>query len=107
MKRTTVISLAIVLAGCASSKILLTDTEKADYKYGKTKFDRYTKEAFLEGKTITASSCIKCHKLKNPADFTEDKLNKVIPNMANRAKLSKEQADLVLKYYIASGKKAG
>ncbi len=104
MKRNIILGLGILLASCAASKIVMTDTESTNYKYGKTKFTGYTKEVFMQGKTIDASSCGRCHKLKNPANFTEEQLNKIIPNMAKKAKLSDADKDVVLKYYIASGK---
>lgn len=104
MKKNILFGLAIILAGCAASNIALSDTENASYKYGKAKFKGYSKEMFMQGKTIVNNSCTRCHKLKNPANFTEEQLNKIIPKMAEKAKISKEDEALVLKYYVASSK---
>lgn len=98
------LGLGIFLASCAASKVAMTDTESANYKYAKAKFSGYTKEQFVQGKTLTETNCIKCHRMKDPARFTEEQLNKIIPNMAKKAKISDADKDLVLKYYIASGK---
>lgn len=103
-KKNLLLGLGIFLASCAASKIAMSDAEAANYKYGKTKFDGYTKAQFMQGKTLNENNCAKCHKLKDPANFTEERLNKVIPNMAKKAKLTDADKDLVLKYYIASGK---
>ena len=82
MKKNTLFAIAILLMGCAASKIALTDVESANYKYAKTKFTDYSKEMFVQGKTINTNNCLKCHKQKDPIKFTEEQLNKIIPNMA-------------------------
>lgn len=104
MKRNMILGLAILFASCAASKIAMTDTESTSYKYGKTKFTGYTKEMYMQGKTVNANNCVRCHKLKDPANYTEEQANKIIPNMAKKAKLSDADKDLVLKFFIASGK---
>jgi len=106
MKKNILLGLAITFAGCAASNIALTDTENANYKYGKTKFKDYTKSMFAEGRTIDAKSCDRCHKLENPAEFTEAEINRIIPRMVKKARLSKEEGDVLLKFYIASGKRS-
>ena len=104
MKRKIIFGLSILFTGCAVSNIALTDTESAGYKYGKSKYKGYSKEMYVQGRTINESSCIKCHKLKNPANYTEEQLNKIIPNMAKKARISDEQREVLMKYYVASGK---
>jgi len=98
------LGIAIIFASCAASKVVMTDTESANYKYGKAKFADYSKEQFMQGKVVNEKSCGSCHKQKDPTRFTEQQLNKIIPNMAKKAKISDAEKDLVLKYYIASGK---
>lgn len=105
MKRNIFLGMAVLFASCAASKVVMTDTESANYKYGKTKFASYSKEQFMQGKLINEKSCGSCHKLKDPTRFTEQQLNKIIPNMAKKAKISDTEKDLVLKYYVASGKR--
>lgn len=104
MKKNIVFALAILFAGCAASNIALTDVESANYKYGKAKFKGYSKEMFAQGRTISANNCLRCHKQKDATKYTEEQLNKIIPNMAKKAKITDEEKDIVLKYYIASGK---
>lgn len=95
----------IVVAGCATSKkTTVTDPALADFKYGQTKFEGYTRAMFDNGKTIVNKSCNGCHGFKDPKGLTEERINHVIPNMAKKAKITDEEKDLVLKYYIASGK---
>lgn len=106
MKKNILFGLAIFFVGCAASNIALTDTESANYQYGKEKFKGYSKAMFAQGRTINANSCGKCHKLKDASRYTEEQLNRIIPNMAGKAKISKEEEGLVFKYYVASGKRA-
>lgn len=105
MKRILIYTSLICFIGCAGSKIVLTDNEDANYQYAKAKFAGYTKAMYLQGKTIDQNNCGRCHKLKNPSLFTEEKLNKVVPKMGDKAKLTEADKELVLKYYIAGSKK--
>lgn len=62
-------------------------------------------EEIAEGKSLFESSCADCHKLKNPADFTESQLNKIVPKMAAKAKITPEQGTKILNYMISASSK--
>ena len=47
--------------------------------------------AATEGKTLYEAKCQKCHKLKNVDNFTAEQWNKILPNMAGKAKLESEE----------------
>ena len=62
-----------------------------------------TKEAPLEnnlvqGKQIFENSCSKCHDLPKPAQYSSTEWVKIMNAMAPKAKLSKEQHQLVFNY---------
>lgn len=61
--------------------------------------------AISNGYAVSVEKCQKCHKLKDPAKFDAEKLNKVLPKMAKKAKLTEEQAALVYTYAMAFCKK--
>lgn len=104
MKKNVLFGLMLVVAGCAAKKVAVNNPDQVDIKYGQSKFEGYSQTMFEAGRTIANKSCTSCHNLKDPKMLTEERIYKVIPNMAEKAKLSNEDKDLVLKYYIASGK---
>lgn len=105
MKKAFLYFLGIALVGCAGSKLALTDADTANFNYAAAKFDGYTKQMYAQGKTISENSCNNCHKFKEPSAFTEEQLSKVVPKMADKAKLNATDKDLVLKYYLAGSKR--
>ena len=64
----------------------------------------YTPDQLAQGKTIFENSCNKCHGLKDPKTRTVEKLEKVLPGMIRKAKLSDDQGALVRAYMIANAK---
>lgn len=57
--------------------------------------------AVQNGYNVFAEKCQKCHKLKDPAKFTTEDWNKILPKMAKKAKLTDDQTALVKTYVIA------
>lgn len=68
--------------------------------------------AIAEGKSLYEQHCGTCHKLKNPQDFTQEELNKVVPNMVGKTNkkagsevISAEKQKALMTYLLASCKK--
>lgn len=73
---------------------------------------RIANPALAEGKSLYEQHCGACHKLKNPKDFTEEQLNKVVPNMvaktnkkAGNEAISAEKQKAILTYLVSACKK--
>ena len=66
----------------------------------------YTLNDLKSGQEIYNNNCDKCHKLFDPKKFSEEKLEKFVPIMAQKKKinLDKKQGDLILKYLITLGR---
>lgn len=62
----------------------------------------YSDLQLAEGKTIMEASCAGCHKIKEPQTRTVTKLEKVLPSMFRKAKLTEEQSALVRAYMLAN-----
>jgi len=81
--------------------IVLTN---ADVVWANNQWKGITLQDLKSGQDVFNNRCHKCHGLKNPHKFTTEKLQKVIPKMAIRAKLDKQQEDLVLKFMLTVGR---
>ena len=69
------------------------------------KFPNYTLSQLNEGKALYESNCGKCHPLKNPNKYSEQRLRGVVPKMVEKVNkngmvLNEEEASLILKYTI-------
>jgi hypothetical protein len=80
--------------------LLLIDPGQKDIARADEKFPGTTLEDLQKGKKIFESNCNKCHSLKMPFRVTEERIYKVLPVMAKRAKLDAKEEDLVLRYLI-------
>ena len=81
--------------------IMLTD---ADAAWANNQWKGITMQDLKSGQEIFNNRCHKCHGLKNPHKFSAEKLQKVVPKMANKAKLDKQQEDLILKFMMTVGR---
>lgn len=52
---------------------------------------------------LYVGKCAKCHKLHDPAKYTDEKWDEWMGKMAKKSKLKPEQAELLTRY-IAAGK---
>ncbi len=103
MKRTIIISAMILLAGCATVK-LITPTQ-ADVDRVLSKYPGYSLAELNEGKMNFEHRCTQCHKLKNPASRTEEQWNKIVPRMVQKANKKSEVIDAktkdsILRYLV-------
>ncbi|MBL7923357.1 MAG: hypothetical protein JNL88_04075 [Bacteroidia bacterium] len=90
MKKITCLLLVVFLAACSAK---MNPTQK-DVDRVSSRYEGYTLEMLLEGKQLYEANCTLCHKLKSPKDYSEEKLNKVVPAMVK--KLHKKKGSEVL-----------
>lgn len=81
--------------------IQLTD---ADAEWANKKWTGTTIQDLKSGQEVFNKNCDRCHKLKNPKKFNEEDWQKILPRMGKKAKLEKNQEELVLKFVITAGR---
>jgi cytochrome c5 len=57
-----------------------------------------------EGKQLFESNCVRCHKLKNPGDFSTEEWKEIVPRMAEKAKIDETTKGKILEYVLANAK---
>ena len=106
MKKTVLLSIlflsAMLLTQCAKKNVPASGVSAAD-EVAEMK-SKYTHAQVLEGKVIFEGNCQKCHELKEPAEFTVKKWDKILPGMSHKAKLTTDQAGLVRAWVITNAK---
>lgn len=90
---------ALTLAACSPSFIIPT---QADADRMQNEFPGVTLTALTEGKTLMENNCAKCHGLVKPKSRTTEEWTKIIPVMAQKAKLTKEQETKIRQYILTS-----
>lgn len=70
-------------------------TTTVDTKEETIKFPNATVE---EGFNLQAQHCARCHKLKTVDNYSREQWDKILPNMARKAKLTAEQEATVNEY---------
>ena len=63
----------------------------------------YTGEAVAHGRDVYVLRCGRCHSLKRPADYSEEKWDTILPRMSRKAGLDRgEEADV--RAYVISAR---
>lgn len=57
------------------------------------------------GKTLYENSCVRCHKLKDPANYTREEWPGIIDKMQKRSRITDEQKATILTYLLSEAKK--
>lgn len=114
MKSKKMILIATIIFAAACSPKLMEVTQ-TDADRGAAKFKTVTVASLSEGKTIFTENCNECHGLKSPGSKSEEKWNKIVPEMVKKLnqKMGKEIIDskkqeLLLQYLVTmstAGKK--
>ena len=60
--------------------------------------------SIMKGYAVFSESCNRCHALKNPSGYSEEEWHKILPVMTKKAKLSREETELVQAYILAFSK---
>ena len=105
MKKSLFIFFIVFATACTATKLITPS--QADADRGSQKFQGYTLSQLDQGKAIYESHCNKCHRYKVPQSRDETKWDKVIPEMAKKAKLNSSEEDLVLKYVVTMSTNPG
>jgi mono/diheme cytochrome c family protein len=106
MKRT--IKLFLLLSGifalwyCSPKVLPPTSSELNQLKQSNPAVDTSN---IARGYDLFARNCNKCHGLKNPANFTIEQWNSILPKMAKRTKLTPDEVELVHTYVTTFSKK--
>jgi cytochrome c2 len=104
------ISLSILLmffiVACSSSKT----TTNSTVEIKKTTEDEISLAKLEQGRNLYGEKCSTCHKLKNPSNFDEESLKKIVPKMVGMANkrettISTDEEDKILYYLLANAKK--
>jgi len=90
---TLILFLAVAVA-CTTTKVYVPANENVN------KREPATLVELQQGHDIFVKSCGKCHKLKKPESRNPQEWTKALLKMGPKAKLSKEQTDLVYKYVV-------
>lgn len=93
-----------VVAACAVRKAPSPDQGDADR--ASKRFPGVTLAELGKGKMLYEQHCAKCHHLKKPDSKTEAEWMRIVPVMAQRAKLDGLSQEYILKYTIALSKPA-
>lgn len=93
----------------ACSKSLIAPAQ-ADVNRVFAKFPGYTMADLEAGKAVYEDKCNMCHGLKDPTNYTEEELNKIVPSMVRRVNkkvgsiaIDPAKESLVLKYMVTMG----
>lgn len=57
-----------------------------------------------EGSQLFETNCVRCHKLKNPSDYTAEEWKDIVPRMAVKAKIDSYTENKILEYVMANAK---
>lgn len=99
MKKLFTISVLSIFAACATALTLSAPTQSDADRANKT-FPGITIVELNQGKIAYEENCGKCHGLKNPIKFSEEKWRKEVPPMAKKAKVDGKTEALILKYVV-------
>ena len=83
---------------CCTPK--LAPPTPVDAERGKVSWDECSIEKLKEGHTLYINKCGSCHALKMPRSENEEGWKKIVPPMAQKAKLNEEEEALILHYLL-------
>lgn len=93
-----------MLAQCApkTGAVLTTNNPSAE-KVANIK-KQFSQDQMERGMKLYEASCIKCHEIHEPSEFTVDKWEDILPSMSRRAHLSDDQSALVRAYLLTNAR---
>lgn len=57
------------------------------------------------GKTLYENSCVRCHKLKEPGNYTQEQWPGIMDKMQKRSRITDEEKATILTYLLSEAKK--
>ncbi len=111
MKKIIAIASVVLFAACGTVK--LPAPSQADANKGAAKYPGYSLADLANGKAAYEKTCTSCHKLKSPASKKASQWEKIVPEMAAKAKkkahgnevISSKEQETILHYLVAMSKK--
>jgi hypothetical protein len=97
-KKLVFITISACLVSCAP--LVLLPPGQTDVTRTEQKFPGITLEDLNQGKIFYETNCDRCHSLKWAFRISDESLYKVVPVMAEKAKIDSKTQDLILKYLI-------
>lgn len=107
-KYASLLVLAAVATACGSQLVVPSE---GDVSRIQESHPEYTMESIMNGKTLYADHCGKCHGLKKPSDYTEAQWNRIVPNMVGKVNkngvvLTDDDQSDILRYVVTLSKPA-
>src|SRR5438045_1560382 len=102
MKKIAYVLLILTGIYCCTPKLAPTSSgfTEADVTRGKTFWSECNMEKLTAARTLYTNKCGTCHSLKSPDSRSEEAWRKIVPPMAQKAKLTQEEQDMVLAYVL-------
>ncbi|MBX9852227.1 MAG: cytochrome c [Cytophagaceae bacterium] len=97
-KLLTIFSILFFVVAC--TKVVMPVATENDAKRASEKWPNTTLADLTQGKSLYEQHCAGCHKLYKPDSHNEAQWNKIVPPMANKAKIDSEKENLILKYLV-------
>lgn len=98
-KTKTIVATAVaLLLYCCTPK--LSPPAQADAERGKTAWNDCSLEKLTAAHNLYINKCGACHNLKLPQSKSDYVWRKIVPDMAERAKMSAAEEELILHYVL-------
>ena len=96
-KRYLIIFISIVLVSCATTQLIPTEQDLILAPVHGSGSDL---ASLNKGYNLYVNKCGACHYLYRPAKFEAEKWKRDMPEMSERAKITKEEQRLILNYLL-------
>ena len=87
---------AMLVAGCADTKLIPAPTAEMALKSGQNL------ETLGRGHTVYITACARCHEPMMPSEISGEEWHVVVPGMSWNAGISDEDEQAVMKYIMAA-----
>lgn len=111
MKRIAIFASCLILSACSSSRSTTGSTSaptQADVQRIQAKFPDATLAKLEAGRLSYEQDCQTCHALKDPKDYSEERIRMIVPVMAEKANnkagtvvVNSEEEVAIMQYMIA------
>ncbi len=94
---------ALVLGACGASAVVHPTAKDAEW--ASAKWPGTTVDELETGRALYTSKCVGCHRLPDPNAKTPEQWPTVVDEMAERAKLTAADRDLMLRYLSSASER--